>query len=272
MATILAISSQVASGHVGLSAMVPALQACGHNVIALPTVLLANHPGRQPTTGMRVDADVLETMLEMLGKNGRLDGVEAVLTGYLPSAFHVAFAVMAVNRCRAANSKLITLCDPVIGDDPKGVYIDATAAVAIRDNLLALADIITPNRFELGWLSGRPVSDILSAIEAARALGRPTTVATSIPVLGNRLATLAVTDRTAEQVVVARRAGTPNGTGDLLAALYLAATLDGRSSNGSALEFAVGGVDRVLAESVGGEELRLAKQLWYWIADRGIPK
>ena len=42
MARILAISSHVVRGHVGLAASVPALQWLGHEVWALPTVILAS--------------------------------------------------------------------------------------------------------------------------------------------------------------------------------------------------------------------------------------
>ena len=45
MARILAISSQVVRGHVGLSAIVPALQRLGHEVLPIPTIILSNHPG-----------------------------------------------------------------------------------------------------------------------------------------------------------------------------------------------------------------------------------
>jgi pyridoxine kinase len=258
MAKVLAISSQVASGHVGLSAIVPALMARGHVVIALPTVLLANHPGRQPTSGTRIEPAVLGEMLATLASNGRLDGVNAIMTGYLPSAAHVAVAAEAVARCKALCADTIYLCDPVIGDDPKGIYIDEAAAAAVRDTLVPMADVITPNRFELNWLAGVEVLDVASAVTAARRLGRPTTVATSIPFETDRLATLAISATAVDQVVVARRDPAPSGTGDLLAALFLAGWLDRRSSQAEALAAAVQDVDRVLAQSAGAEEMRLA--------------
>ena len=170
MARILAISSQVASGHVGLSAIVPALQRLGHDIVALPTILLSNHPGRLPASGTRIDPAVLDQMLETLDANGRLDEIDAILTGYLPSAAHVAVAASAVRRCRIKSEGTVFLCDPVIGDDPKGVYIDPEAAAAMRATLLPLADIATPNRFELAWLSDQSVVGPETAIQAARSL------------------------------------------------------------------------------------------------------
>ena len=132
MARILAISSQVARGTVGLSIIVPALHALGHEVIALPTVILSNHPGHAHSAGQPVAPHTLHKMLDALKANGWLTGINAVLTGYLPSIEHVAFAATAIKSAHAANprKRVMVLCDPVLGDDPKGLYIDARAAAA----------------------------------------------------------------------------------------------------------------------------------------------
>lgn len=261
MARILAISSQVASGHVGLSAMVPALQALGHEVIALPTVLLANHPGRQPTSGTQIAADVLAGIMATLEVNGRLAAIDAVVTGYLPSTAHVAFAADAVRRCRAMSPGLTYLCDPVIGDDPKGAYIETAAARATRDMLVPLADIVTPNRFELAWLSHREVSGPATAVVAARTLTRPLVVATSIAGGENTLATLAVTQAGVDQIAVPRRLEAPNGTGDLLAALFLAGILDQTIPAAATLKRVVMTIDSILAASTGRAEMSLIPAL-----------
>ena len=255
MARILAISSQVARGHVGLSIIVPALHALGHEVIALPTVILSNHPGHAQVAGTAIDPDVLHDMLNALHSNGWLTGLDAVLTGYLPTADHVAFASRAVERARAANtSRAITyLCDPVLGDDPKGLYIDERAAIAIRNELISVANITTPNRFELSFLLGK---DIRSANDAfTHPLTGPITVATSIP-SANPAETINVliTNEISALTRVQLRANAPHGTGDLFSALLLAARLDGKSMP-QALAFATAGVDQTLAKSADNDEL-----------------
>ena len=53
---ILSMSSQVAYGPVGNTAAVPALQALGHEVLAVPTVILSNHPGHGAPAVLRVPA------------------------------------------------------------------------------------------------------------------------------------------------------------------------------------------------------------------------
>lgn len=257
MARILAISSQVVSGHVGLSAMVPALLRLGHEVLALPTILLSNHPGKLAATGTRVATDHLGSIIDTLDKNGRLEGIDAVLTGYLPSPGHVEVAAKAIRHCRMANADVTVLCDPVIGDDPKGLYIDPKAAAAIRDDLLPYASITTPNRFELAWLTGETVIDAETAAKAAHKLKPPIVVATSVPKTNDRLATLAVTTDHIFETSVALRASVPNGTGDLLAALFVSEYLAANDGVGTALQAAVAAVDRVLDASVGCDELNL---------------
>ena len=60
----------------------------------------------------------------------------------------------------AANPRLRYLCDPVMGDDGPGLYVPAELARIIADRLLPLADLATPNTFELGFLTGQPIRDM----------------------------------------------------------------------------------------------------------------
>ena len=127
--------------------------------------------------------------------NGWLADTAAVISGYLPSPAHVAEARSAVERVRRANPGALYLCDPVFGDEPEGLYLSEATASAIRDELLPLASLATPNRFELAWLAGLPVGDPLEARQAAWALGVPSVLATSIPASDNRLANVLVHER-----------------------------------------------------------------------------
>lgn len=259
MSSVLAISSRVASGHVGLSAVEPALHMLGHEVIALPTVILSNHPGHPHVAGFRVNPADLLKMADALDANDRLTSVETVLTGYLPSPDHVAAARAIFERVKAHNPAAELLCDPVLGDDPKGLYIDEAAAIALRDNLLPLAAVAFPNRFELQWLSGKPVADAAQAVSAARALPCPTTIATSIPQTGDDgrrlLATIEITSQSAGACLSTHRDRVPNGTGDLLAGLYAA---------DRSLPNAVARIDHVIRLSESKPELALIEAAATW--------
>lgn len=276
MSRILAISSQVARGSVGLSIIVPALQALGHEVIGLPTVVLSNHPGHPHVSGLRIDPDFLQGMLAALDRNGWLADVEAVLTGYLPTTGHVDFAkatVQLIADRRGGTDRVFYACDPVLGDDPKGLYIETTAAEAVRGLLVPLADIITPNRFELSFLAERDVRSVDEAVDAAGGLTGGTTFATSVPAGDSgQLANVLCSDDTRAVTLVHRRDCAPHGTGDLFAALALSAWLDGPASDirpdaastgyattaaqpADVLAFATAGVDFALDGSLDPEVL-----------------
>jgi pyridoxine kinase len=263
MACVLALSSQVIRGHVGLSAIVPALRRMGHEVWPMPTVMLSNHPGHARSTSMRVGAEDLGRMLDSLAANGWLDQVDAVISGYLPSQDHVRIAASLAERLKAARPTMF-LCDPVIGDEPKGIYIDTGAARAIRDALLPLADIATPNRFELGWLTGAQVGSLDEVERAVRALGPETVVATSAAVEGGRIANLMVAAGTTFICNADYVGPVPHGAGDILAALFLGARLAGQSPE-TALGRAVAGVDQVIAASRGRDELELGAAAGDWV-------
>ena len=173
MAKVLSISSQVVYGHIGNSAAAFVLRRMGHDVMAVPTIILSNRPGYKAMAGDRTDPQKLHAMLEAVFENGWLMDVDAVLTGYVPTAGHAEFCRSWIARIKAFNPNATYLCDPIIGDEPGGIYIDNAAANAVRDHLLPLADIVTPNAFELGWLSGHAISDAASAVAAAHALARP---------------------------------------------------------------------------------------------------
>ena len=265
---ILSIQSSVAYGHVGNSAATFPLQRLGHEVWPVLTVHFSNHTGYGSWRGQVLDPEVVDEVIEGIADLGVLRSVDAVLTGYLPSAAHVTIAATAVALCRKKGRRLTVLCDPVIGDDPKGVYIDAAAAAAIRDCLLPLADIATPNRFELDWLTGKRVADTCSAIEAARQLVPKLVIATSIPEGAEQLATLAITPTDAHSFVTKRLAATPNGTGDLLSALFLSAYLQSGQAIAESLERTVGGIDAVLAASAGHAELQMIALQEFWARSR----
>ncbi len=224
MARVLAISSQVAYGPVGLTALVPALQAASHEVLAVPTVTLSNHPGHGKPAGLRIDSLQIDSILTALSDLGALKTVDAVLTGYFASAAQVEVVARRIAEIRAANPHLLVLVDPVIGDGD-ALYVQPDIAVAIRDNLLPLATIITPNVFELSWLTGKSLTAEASAIIAARTLAPQEILVTSIPDSSSSIATLLVTPDTALHHVSHRYNDVPHGTGDFLSGLYLAARL-----------------------------------------------
>lgn len=260
MARILAISSYVVHGHVGLSAIVPTLHAMGHEVLAVPSVVLSAHNGYPNVGGIWFEGGQIRRVTDGLAANGWLDDVDAAMTGYLPSAGLVGDAEKIVREVRRKNPNVLYLCDPVIGDDPRGLYVLEEVAEAVRDRLLPLADILTPNRFELEWLTGRPIKSALEADVAAASLAADLVVATSVPAGRKRLANVFSGEDSAGQTIVPREDFAPHGTGDLFAALLVGHML-GDVDHAEAVARASAGVRLVIEASAGSRELRLLDNL-----------
>jgi pyridoxine kinase len=274
MALILALSSQVVRGTVGLSASVPALQAFGHEVWAMPTVLLSTRPGLGRVERWAPSPETLAGMLAALCADGCFARIDAVLTGYLPTPEIVAAAAEAVAGVKAANPYAIHLCDPVLGDAGR-LYIAEGAAAAIRDRLVPLADVATPNRFELGWLTGCAMATPDAVVQAARQLGPAAVVVTSATESEASIGTLLVEAETVLSRPSPLVAAVPNGTGDVLAGLLLGAGLacKGAGSGGcdartatvaprpawpAAFTCAMQRLERIVAASAGREAIDLA--------------
>jgi pyridoxine kinase len=252
---VLSIQSEVVRGHVGNSAARFALQRLGLDVWAVPTVLLSNHPGHGQFRGEATSAAAMAALIDGLDAHGWLARCSGVISGYLGAAEQARVVADAVRRVKAQNRHAVYLCDPVFGDDD-GAYARPGVAEAMARELVPLADIVTPNRFELSSLTSKRIEGANDAVAAARTLGKAETVVTSVPFEGGRIGTVAVTREGAWAVAAPRIALVPNGSGDLLAALYLAARLQGRDAAG-ALSTACSAVDGVLRASAGADELRL---------------
>ena len=255
---VISISSHVVRGSVGNRAAGFALERLGFPVWAVPTIVLPWHPGHGPATRIVPDAEQFAALMNDLQAAPWLDEVGAVMSGYLGNAAQAQAVAALVRAMKKRNPQALYLCDPVIGD-AGGLYVPPATAEAMRDLLLPLADIATPNRFELEWLTGETLNDNAAAARAALALGPPTMLVTSAHALmAGSIGNLLVTAR--EVVLAEHRAvpNPPNGTGDLASALFLARLLEGQSAE-KALRSVTAAVFEVVACAVkrGADELML---------------
>ncbi|MEX5730004.1 pyridoxine kinase [Rhodovulum iodosum] len=258
MVRVLILSSWVAHGHVGLSAAGPALQALGHATTQLPTTLLSNHPGWPHVAAHPMPPDEIGAMLDALEANGWLSGLDACLVGYLPTAGHVDLAAETIGRLRRAARPPRVVVDPILGDLPKGLYIPHAAAAAIRDRLVPLADVLTPNRFELGWLTGADAATMAEAQAAASAMVARTgaeVFVTSPPFGPAETGILALTGTGIRALRTPLRADVPHGVGDVFSALIAA---------GLPVERALGHLDALIVASLGAPHLKIAEAAPVW--------
>ena len=252
MARVMAISSQVVYGPVGLNCIVPALQSGGHEVLAIPTTLLSNHPGHGKPEGRATATTDLMAMISALEKLGALKNLDAVITGYFASVEQIEIVAALIKKLKCKT----VLIDPVMGDHGK-LYVSQSVAEAIRDLLLPLATIITPNAFELSWLAGRPVNNENEAVQAAQNFGVNEVLATSIPHSAHALSTLRIVGSTVETITTPLEVEVPNGTGDYLSGLYLAGLLGATPQ--SAFPSAMHLLQNAIAHSKGTRVLDVAQ-------------
>jgi pyridoxine kinase len=235
---VLTISSQVAAGPVGNSAIVPALLAMGVTPVAIPTIVLSNHPGHGKPEGHAVPPEKLAAMLKRLIDLGFIQKDAVILTGYFANAEQIE----AIAQIIADFPKATYVCDPVLGDTPKGLYVPEDLARSISDRLVPLASVLTPNAFELGWLTGREVNDRETAPEAGQ------------------LTTALFEHGSSTWITRPRLPDVPNGTGDLLSGL-IAARIAHAHSLSDSIGFAVAAIEHVIAASAGTTKLDLAAGL-----------
>src|SRR5689334_13937633 len=167
---VLSVQSRVAYGHVGNAASVFPLQRLGIEAWALDTVAFSNHTGHGRWRGSAIAAAQIAELFEGIAALGVLPRIDAVLSGYLGDAATGPVLLDIVERVRAANPRALFCVDPVIGDTDTGSYVTPGIAEFFRDRALALADIVTPNLFELEYLSGRRIASLAEASEAAEVL------------------------------------------------------------------------------------------------------
>lgn len=247
MARVLILSSYVAASRVGGMAQALALATLGIDPVVAPTVLFGRHPGRGAPGGGAVIDGMFEGVLAGIEADGVLARADLIITGYFASVGQVRMAARMIDAARAAGRARI-IVDPIMGDGGR-LYVAEAVAEAIAGDLLPRADLLTPNAWELERLSGLPVGDAAEAVKAARTLGKPVLVS-SIP-RGDEIGVVYADQDQAWLASHARMAHAPNGTGDLLTALFAAALIEGMPEE-QALARSVGAVAKAVGEAAQG--------------------
>lgn len=223
---ILSIQSSVAYGHVGNSAAVFPLQRLGHEVWPVYTVNYSNHTGYGSWRGPMIPAADVAEVITGIEERGALARVDAILSGYQGGSDIADVIIDTVARVKAVNPDALYACDPVMGNAKSGCHVGDAIPPLLRDRVVPVADIITPNQFELGFLTGREASDLastLDAVDAARDMGPATVLVTSLERPGRPEGTiemLAVNDSGAWLVQTPYLPAKYNGSGDVTAALF----------------------------------------------------
>ena len=225
---VLSIQSAVAFGHVGNSAAVFPLQRIGVEVLPVYTVTFSNHTGYGAWRGPLIAADDVREVIQGVEDRGVFPQLDVVLSGYQGSVGIADVIVDTVERVKAANPGAIYACDPVMGNARSGCFVAAEIPALLRERVVPVADIITPNQFELGFLTGTDPGSIestLDSVEAARTMGPRTVLVTSVERPDRDLDTIEMMVVDASGAWIVQTPLLPmkaNGSGDVTAALFTA--------------------------------------------------
>ncbi len=139
------IQNTVGMGFIGNQAVISICNALGARAICASTSFASAHAGFPGRATWTAEPQTFRKDVAFL-----ISRQPAVLViGYVPRP-----NLVEIIASQLADYRGIVLLDPVIGDYQKGLYVTSETARAIRDQLMPLAQIVTPNRFEAEVLLG----------------------------------------------------------------------------------------------------------------------
>lgn len=223
---ILSIQSHVSFGHVGNSAAVFPLQRIGHEVWPVHTVNFSNHTGYGDWGGPLVSAEDVTSIIDGIGRRGAFEKINTIVSGYQGGPDIAGAIVDAVTRIKEVNPDALYACDPVMGNEKSGCFVSDEIPPLLRDKVVPVADIISPNQFELGFLTGKKVGTLeetLDAIKAAQAMGPRIVLVTSVQRPETEEGSIEMIAADGDDVYIVKTPHLPfkrNGSGDVTTALF----------------------------------------------------
>ncbi|WP_337026621.1 pyridoxal kinase PdxY [Microbacterium sp. LB16] len=263
---ILSIQSAVAYGHVGNSAAVFPLQRIGVDVLPVYTVNFSNHTGYGAWRGPLIAPDDVRDVITGIEERGVFGQIDAILSGYQGGEGIGDVIIDAVARVKSANPKAVYACDPVMGNAKSGCFVAPAIPVLLRERVVPVADIITPNQFELGFLTDTEpdtLESTLASVDLARAMGPRTVLVTSVERPDREEGTIEMLAADDERAWIVQTPHLPmkaNGSGDVTAALFTAHYVETGSAK-TALERTASSVYDLLKATLesGERELQLVE-------------
>lgn len=256
---VLSIQSHVVHGYVGNKCAVFTLQLLGFDVDPVNSVQFSNHTGYPTIKGNVLSGKELLELVDGLQQNDLLQYTH-LLTGYIGSVSFLETVASTVELLKGKNPDLVYVCDPVMGDDNR-LYVTKELVPAYKDQIMSLANVLTPNQFEAELLTGIKIDSKKSALQACQALhdqGVATVVITSIRLsdLQGELLLIASTQISQQpgcsssiQATIPLLDAYFTGTGDLMAALLLANLYKDAGNMQHAVEQAIASLQAILLAS-----------------------
>jgi len=221
------IHSKVAYGYVGSNTTALVLQLAGQDVISVPTVVLSNRYGLPTVGGGLMPRDLFQAVLDGILDLEILDEVSTIVTGYIGSAELVEITAQFISTIKAQHPEIVYVCDPVMGDQPQGLYVKEEVPQALLTHLVPLADVLTPNQFEMETILNEKITtyeQLKERIQQHAMLQKKDIWVTGCRFVNERDSSLYITIKEQQQyhlITTAYVAVDPPGTGELFTALML---------------------------------------------------
>ena len=220
MKQILSIQSAVTCGFVGNSVAAPVITTLGMQPLLIDTISLAAHPGYGTIAGGPADQTQFSAILEALTTLRVLPQINSVVTGYLGDARQADPIHSMIRGWQAERPDGVYILDPVLGDGGR-LYVDSAIVDQMRQKLLSVAHIVTPNQFELGLLTDSHIETAHEAAKAAKTMlqqnpNLQAVIATGIANEDRGISDLKVTRHNVTALDYAKRPHGVAGGGDLL--------------------------------------------------------
>ncbi|WP_343314794.1 pyridoxal kinase [Brucella sp. BE17] len=233
--SVISIQSQVVHGHVGNSATMLLMQAHGLSVAAVPTTLLSNHPGFETMRGRVLESELVGDLLRGVEERGLIETSRYIVSGYLGSRANGDVVAAFVRRARQINPDITYICDPVMGDSTLWVFVAHQVVECICSELVPLADLLTPNQFEIGLITqSQPanwpqIEAAAMKIQAQRGARLVVTGFTLGDTPNGSLENVVFDGKSCTRLTSPRLPIVPVGTGDLYTGLLTAKLTQGHS-------------------------------------------
>ncbi len=223
---ILSIQSHVSYGYVGNRVATFILQRMGFEVVTINTVQFSNHTGYGRWKGEVFGIDHLQNILQGLDDVGTLQQCQALLSGYLGSLETADVVTRAFCKLREYNEDALYVCDPVMGDVGRGLFVREGIPVKFKQDVVQYALCLTPNLFELEILTDCKITTVAGLKKAMDSLANPIVIVTSVdlPELDPTQIYMLMRYRGDFFFVHAPKLTfdvSPNGAGDAVSALFL---------------------------------------------------
>lgn len=183
---VVAVHDLSGIGRVSLSVVIPILSSMGCNVCPLPTAILSNHTQYPHFSFL----DLTEEMKKIISEWKNLDiEFDTFYTGYLGSPEQVVIVKQFISDFKKEHN--LVVIDPVLGDNGK-LYTNFTSEiVSAMQELIAVADVITPNLTEFSLLLNKPYQiensdeELKAGLLALSEKGPGIIIITNVPVKDN---------------------------------------------------------------------------------------